>query len=65
MTTCVRVLARVDLLVEERSRGRIVDDDVLDDDTPHEDVDAGLAEGRGGFHVRRRTLRAPSDRTGR
>ena len=43
--------------------GGIVDDDVLDDHPPHQDVDAGLAEGRGGFHGSDPTLRGAPDRT--
>ena len=45
---------------QERGGRGIVDDDVLDDHPPHQDVDAGLAEGRGGFHGERpRYARAP------
>ena len=63
ITTCVGVLARLHAAVQERRGGGIVDDDVLDDHPPHEDVDAGLAEGRGGFHGERLTVRAAPDRT--
>ena len=45
-----RVLARLDPAVDERRRRRIVDDDVVDKHTPHQDVDPRLAEGRSGFH---------------
>ncbi len=41
----------------------IVDDDVVDDDAPQEDVDAGLAEGGGSFHDERVTVRAVPDGT--
>ena len=43
--------------------GGIVDDDVLDDHAPHQDVDAGVAKWCGGLHEQPPTLRAAPDGT--
>ena len=50
-TTRDRALARLDPIVEERGGRRIVDDDVLDDHAPHQDVHARLAKWCGGLHA--------------
>jgi hypothetical protein len=45
-----RVVTGLDAPVQERRGRGIVDDDVVDDHAPHQDVDAGNSERRGGFH---------------
>ena len=52
-----RVLARLDAPVQERRGRGIVDDDVVDDHAPHQDVHARLAKRGGGFHADHATSR--------
>jgi hypothetical protein len=44
------ILAGIDAAIDERGRRRVVHDDVVDDHTPHQDMDARVAEWRSGFH---------------